>query len=124
MGIEYITEHVALTKCACPCCDLLKVTPGLFSHMKLLEQMRQEMGFAMIITSAYRCPDHNREVGGAVRSWHLLFATDIRPGRGSGFKDQLHGMYKVALSLKWGGIGYYNNFLHLDMRPDPVRWQG
>ncbi len=118
-----ITEHFEIVKCACPCCDMLRITPGLSAHMEKLEGMRRELGFPVIITSAYRCPAHNREVGGAVRSWHLLFATDVRPGRGSGFDDRLKDMYKAALEIRWGGIGYYNNFLHLDMRPEEVRWR-
>ena len=123
MNIEHITKHFELVKCTCPCCDRLKVVPSLFTHMTKLEEMRREVGFPMIITSAYRCPLHNREVGGAVRSWHLLFATDVRPNRGSGFAGRLKRMYKVALSMKWGGIGYYDNFLHLDMRSEVGRWR-
>ena len=126
MTTEHITEHFELAKCACPCCDTLKITPGFFAHMKQLEIMREELGFPVIITSAYRCPAHNREVGGAVRSWHLLFATDVRPSRGSGFEDRLKLMYRAAIAPTWhvwGGIGYYDNFLHLDMRPEEARWR-
>lgn len=123
----HITEHFELIKCACPCCDMLRITPGFFAHMKKLEKMRRELGFPLIITSAYRCPAHNREVGGAVRSWHLLFATDIRPTRmayaGMTMQQRLKLMYKTALGMKWGGIGYYDNFLHLDMRPGEAIWR-
>ena len=118
-----ITEHFTTDEVKCPCCDRIKVVPGFFRHMEKLEEMRQELGFAIIINSGYRCPEHNVEVGGSVESWHMLFATDVRPSWGEGFEHRLKAMYKVALSQKWGGIGYYTNFLHLDMRPEEARWR-
>ena len=119
-----ITEHFTLDECKCPCCDRIKLIPGFYTHMEKLEEMRQELGFAMIINSGYRCPEHNEEVDGSVNSWHMLFATDLRPGWGKGFARKLKTMYRVALIQEWGGIGYYTTFLHLDMRPEQARWRG
>jgi len=119
-----VTEHFDFNDIRCPCCDCLKIVPGLFRHMELLEKMRQEVGFPIIVNSGYRCPEHNKEVNGSSRSWHMLFATDVRPEWGQGFAYKLKAMYKVALVLNWGGIGYYDSFLHLDRRPDEIRWRG
>jgi len=123
----HITDHFTLDECKCPCCDHIRVTPGFYAHMELLEAMRQELGFPIIINSGYRCPVHNASVGGAARSWHLLFATDVRPScvayAGMSIETRLRAMYRVALVQEWGGIGYYNTFLHLDMRPEPARWR-
>lgn len=123
--IKAITKHFSYDEegIRCPCCDRLKIVPGFFSHMKKLEKMRQELGFALIINSGYRCPAHNEAVNGSPRSWHMLFATDVRPTWGKGHTHRLKAMYKVALVQKWGGIGYYGNFLHLDMRPEEARWR-
>ena len=120
-----ITEHFSYDEpgIRCPCCDRLKIVPGFYSHMEKLEQMRQELGFALIINSGYRCPEHNKEVSESTRSWHLLFATDVRPNWGKGFKQKVKAIYKIALAQKWGGIGYYSNRIHLDMRPEEARWR-
>ena len=76
----YITEHFRYTDLICPCCDIVKLTPGVFRHIELLEELRRRAGFEFIITSGYRCPPHNREVGGAPKSWHLLFRHRHRTG--------------------------------------------
>ncbi len=119
-----VTEHFKFEECTCSCCDRLKIVPGFFSHMEKLEEMRKELGFAIIINSGYRCPEHNVEVGGSVRSWHMLFATDVRPSWGKGHIHRVKAIYKVAVVQNWGGIGRYKNFVHLDMRPEETRWRG
>ena len=88
--------------------------------MQKLEELRRELGQAIIINSGFRCTDHNKEVGGKEDSWHLRFATDIRPEDGK----LLHQVYKIALAQEWGGIGLYDSFVHLDCRPVPARWRG
>ena len=128
-----VTEHFKLSRCICPCCDRIKIVPGFFNHMELLEAMRVDLGFPININSAYRCPEHNEDVGGAPKSWHKLFATDVRPNWGPGYQHRLRTMYKFALSLDrifqetkdpkkhFGGIIYHHSFLHLDLRPEPYR---
>ena len=126
---EYVTVHFKLTECVCPCCDRLKIVPGFYSHMELLERMRFKLDFPIIINSGYRCPDHNTAIGGAKRSWHMLFATDIRPAWVAGEDEnawigKLEAMYEAALELNFGGIGRYETFMHLDLRPKKTRWRG
>ena len=118
----YVTKHFMYSDFLCPCCDRLRIVPAFYSHVGLLEQMREDLDFAILINSGYRCKDHNAEVGGAPKSWHLLFATDIRPENND--QDNLRALYKMALSLNFGGIGLYETYLHLDLRPEPVRWRG
>ena len=100
----------------------MKIIPAFYTHLGLLEQMRSELGFDIIINSGYRCPEHNAEVGGAPQSWHLLFATDVSHEDDDSYK--LKAMYKMALNLGFGGIGLYENHIHLDLRPEEVRWRG
>ncbi|MHB9030983.1 MAG: YcbK family protein [Candidatus Latescibacterota bacterium] len=119
---QYVTEHFRYSDFRCPCCSTLKIVPGFYAHLRLLERMRRELGFPIAVNSGYRCEHHNREVGGAAHSWHLLFATDIRPVDGSPAK--LAAMHRAAERLDFGGIGRYDTFLHLDLRPDPARWRG
>ena len=61
-------------------------------------------------------------VGGSPRSWHLLFATDIKSEDDD--QDKLEAMYEIAVTLGFGGIGRYEIHLHLDLRPEEVRWRG
>ncbi len=119
---HYVTEHFLYSDFICPCCDTLKIVPGFYRHTGLLERMRIELGFALAVNSGFRCERHNREVGGAARSWHLLFATDIRPVEHS--PEKLAAMYAAAERLGFTGIGRYDTFLHLDLRPEPARWRG
>jgi len=117
-----VTEHFMYSDFICPCCDMLKIIPAFYDHVSLLEQMRRDLGFDILISSGYRCKDHNAEVGGSPQSWHLLFATDIQPEDNDPHK--LKALYKMALSMKFGGIGLYEAHLHLDLRPGEVRWRG
>jgi uncharacterized protein YcbK (DUF882 family) len=122
----YVTEHFLYSDFVCPCCDTIKIIPAFYRQTAMLEHMRIELGFPIFINSGYRCPNHNREVGGASRSWHLLFATDIRPGDDAGIQhtEALQALYTLAEEMGFGGIGRYETFLHLDLRPEPARWRG
>ena len=111
-----ITEHFRLIKCICPCCKRVKIVKQFFHHMELLEEMRVILGFPIYITSAYRCKEHNTEVGGSKESQHMIFATDVTAKFGNGFKQRLEAMHKMAVRLKFGSIIYHDSFLHLDTR--------
>lgn len=118
----HVTEHFLYSDFICPCCDALKITPGFYAHLRLLERMRRELGFPVAVNSGYRCERHNRAVGGVAESWHLLFATDVRPADND--PEKLAAMYAAAERLGFGGIGRYARFIHLDLRPKPARWRG
>ncbi len=126
---EYVTDHFKYDECKCPCCDRVKIIPVFFRHMELLEQMRVKLVFPIMINSGYRCLDHNKAIGGATRSWHLLFATDVRPAWVSGKDEEeverrLKAMNEEGEALGFGGLGTYNTFMHLDLRPEKTRWFG
>jgi uncharacterized protein YcbK (DUF882 family) len=118
---HHVTEHFLYTDFLCPCCERIRLIPGFTRHVALLERMRRELGFPIAINSAYRCEKHNREVGGVADSWHLLFATDIRPDDGSPVK--LGALFELAEAYGFGGIGRYDTFIHLDLRPEHARWR-
>ena len=117
----YVTEHFMYSDFICPCCDALKVVPGFYNHVRLLEQLRNEAGFPLVITSGYRCKSHNTSVGGGARSWHLLFATDIQPEDRN--PKKLSELCILSQELGFGGIGRYETFLHLDLRKEPMQWR-
>lgn len=119
-----ITKHFTYDECRCPCCDGLRIVDTLYNHMTLLEIMRVRLGFAIIINSGYRCLNHNDAVDGRIKSWHLLFATDVRPCWGTGFDKRLAAMYKTAKDVGFKGIGRYKSRLHLDTRAIQYFYEG
>ena len=118
----YVTEHFKYSDFLCPCCDSLKITPGFYRHVELLEKLRVTAGFPISVVSGYRCRTQNRTFAGGARSWHLLFATDISPGDGS--TEKLATLLTLADELGFGGIGLYETYIHLDLRPETMRWRG
>ena len=112
-----LTANFNLTEFACRHCGAVKIDPALVTR---LQQLRDRVGRPIIITSGYRCEAHNRAVGGATDSQHLLGkAADI----------QVEGMAPDTLAahaeaIGFGGIGIYSNFVHVDTRAGRVRWRG
>ena len=85
-----------------------------------LQAMRTEAGHPLVINSGYRCPAHNRAIGGASRSKHLEgMAADIRiPAISHGDLVKL-----VEKHFKGqGGIGYASSYMHVDTGP-AREWQ-
>lgn len=42
------------------------------SLAQMLQKIREEYGYPIVVSSAYRCPELNRKVGGAVNSEHMF----------------------------------------------------
>jgi uncharacterized protein YcbK (DUF882 family) len=85
-----------------------------------LEQIRQRLGnLPITIHSGYRTVQHNRSVGGRVQSFHLIgMAADFSVAGLPAYQVQSH-------LIDWpGGMGCYQNFTHIDIRPYKARWKG
>jgi len=106
-----LSPHFASAEFACPHCGKVKVTPKL---IKLLEELRKEIGNRpIVITSGYRCIEHNKAVGGHPKSYHTKgLAADIRA---SGIAPI--DLFFEALKLGFSGVGLYDSFVHVDVRP-------
>ncbi len=63
-----LSENFKGSEFACKHCGQLEIHERL---IHLLQQLRTTIGTPMIITSGYRCPTHNRNVGGSSRSLHM-----------------------------------------------------
>jgi uncharacterized protein YcbK (DUF882 family) len=87
--------------------DKILIDAGL---IELLQQIRDHFGSAVKIVSGYRSPAHNRVIGGAPNSQHMLGkAADIQV---KGFPPLEVGQY---LKDHNGGLGVYATFTHVDV---------
>jgi len=92
------------------------------SFIYMLEQARDLAGIPFWINSGFRCPDHNKAVGGKEDSAHLKgLAADI----------DCNGSYirlvilRSLLIVGFSRIGIGKNFIHVDLdieKPRKVIW--
>ena len=115
-----VSKHFKLNEFACPCCKKVMLHPRLLAN---LVELRKILERPVVVTSGYRCPKYNQEVGGVISSYHCIgLAADAM------VKDiDLLVLLEVCENLDFNGIGFYENkgFLHLDVRPTKrARWRG
>ncbi len=81
------------------------------SFLKKLDKARELYGKPMIINSAFRTPEHNKEVGGKPNSAHLYgLAVDIRvDGSRSRFE-----ITTALIEIGFNRIGVAKSFIHVD----------
>lgn len=86
----------------------------------VLEDLRAHFGKPVRSNSACRCLDYNKAVGGVDNSYHTKsMASDttvdgVEPDR---VYEYLNNKY-----FNKYGIGRYNTFTHIDVRPNKARW--
>ncbi len=115
-----ISRNFRLREFHCRHCQTAKLSPTL---IQIMQRIRDETGRPIVITSGYRCPTHNRNVGGAAGSMHL---------RGMAADFRIVGMsteqaYQIALRhFGRGGVARGRTFVHGDVRwvigRPPARW--
>lgn len=107
-------------KCKCNNCSCDTVDSFLLA---VLEVIRDHFGKPVAVSSGHRCKQHNADEGGGEDSQHLdgraadISIKDVSP----------HAIAREANALLhgMGGIGLYENFVHIDTRTNgPARWEG
>jgi hypothetical protein len=92
------------------------------AFMRKLDLIREDAGFPFIITSGYRSPGWNAQVGGSANSAHMDgLAADIRVLTDA----QRTALVKAALKHGVTRFGWGRNYLHIDMdtsKPQHVVW--
>jgi len=85
-----------------------------------LQQLRDKLDVPLVINSAYRCPERNKQVDGAEYSQHLYGkAVDISLHT---IPLQIEEIKRIAKQIGFRGIGLYNTFIHLDVRENFANW--
>lgn len=119
-----LSQHFTSQEFACGCANCQGQPsarePMNYKFVKRLQVMREIFGQAMVISSGYRCPEHNRAVGGVAGSYHVRGrAADISLAS-SADRYELLG---AAIKAGFTGIGIGATFLHVDDRDTtPVVW--
>lgn len=103
------------------CCKTVKLDMEL---VKILQNIRDNFNQPVTVTSGYRCPTHNKAVGGVSNSYHTKGqAADIVVKNVSPTE-----VAKYAESIGVLGIGCYTgsdgNFVHIDTREKKAFWWG
>jgi len=100
--------------------DEFIVDNRVYALSNVFEAIRDMYGKPIEILSAYRTPSHNRKIGGARNSQHVLGrALDLKPPKGVTLERFYDDIRDNAAKLGLGGIGKYKTFVHVDIRQSP-----
>jgi len=120
-----LTKNFSLEEfeCKCGCKMPAFVKENVKELAENLQVLRDVVG-RIDLTNAYRCKEHNADVGGSTNSQHIKGkAADIKsntlsPSEIASIVEDLMKNEK----FKTGGIGIYNTFTHVDIRGVRARW--
>ncbi len=109
MDREQLSEHFYKDEFRCPCCGQGGVSVRV---VELLEKIRKFCGHPLKIDSGFRCGKHNKEVGGAPKSDHLIgYAADIFCQDGATRRDLLKACFDAEVPV----IGIKRNCIHISI---------
>ncbi len=111
---KMIRENISIREAACPCCGELP-SDRLLDR---LQSLRELCGFPLKFTSIYRCPNHNKMIGGHPNSAHPLGAQKNAYGAAdiSIHKRYAKKRFKIIFSafrLKFNCLEVCNLHLHV-----------
>jgi len=119
-----LSRNFTLDELACKCGKCDTTVEEINSNLVYqLQKLRDSFGLPIKIASGYRCPEHNKAIGGAPNSQHMRgTAVDIctRHLRG----EQRYQLIQLIFRLStFNGVGIGGGRLHVDVRAGtPVMW--
>lgn len=111
--MRYFTE----SEFACKHCGEIKMGQAFLA---MVDELRHRCGFPLVISSGYRCPEHNQRVSttGPNGPHTTGRAVDIAVSR-----HRAHDVLRHAMAMGFTGIGVNqkgaSRFIHLDMLREP-----
>lgn len=102
-------NHFQLAEFNCPCCGKHSMD-ALF--LVALDRAREFAGVPFQITSGYRCPKHNAEVGSTSTNHTSGKAADIAAADVTTRGKIVKGLYLAGFTRV--GISFKNGFVHVD----------
>jgi len=115
-----LSEHFDDSEVKCRCCGKMPPDGLPDGLLDKLEELRAAVGKPLVCFSWYRCPEHNKKVGGAPKSQHMSGkAVDL-----SAAAIGVDNLAAAAEKVGFDGIGKYykQNFVHVDVRGYKARW--
>lgn len=109
----YLTRNFSEKELSCPCGDCDSKVD--YDFLLLLQSLRTNCGHALTINSAFRCPAHNKKVGGTKSSQHLK-GTAVDISTKGWTAEKKHKLMKLAFAMGFKGVAQGKSFIHLDMR--------
>jgi len=102
-----------------------EVLKNLTELAKNLEVLRKHLGQPIRVTSGFRSKEHNKKIGGALNSFHVLgMAADIQVAKVK--PEDVAKAIELLIKegkMKEGGIGIYKTWTHYDVRNVKARWK-
>lgn len=129
---EKLTDHFAIGELACHCKrhtwkDRSHLPPGGIARLRqtanFLEKLRERFNSPIHVFSCYRCPSHNKAVGGVKGSIHLIGkAADIKV-----IEIDPQTVQQIILDEFYGnlvhGLGAGKSYTHVDWGDRIAKWK-
>jgi zinc D-Ala-D-Ala carboxypeptidase len=115
---KYVSGHIMLSEYRCPCCGAIPYDTESLAHRELFqayEDIRSTLKRPLRITSGFRCPKHNADIGGEPLSIHLFgLALDIDAVDIGEVETLVTAVNLVAPNLRMGVGIKTGTFIHVD----------
>lgn len=119
-----LARNFTLDELACKCGCETNASDIDSNFIYQLQKLREAFGLPIYINSGYRCPEHNKAIGGSKNSQHMFGkAADLDLTRYNA-ADKYRLMQLVFRLGTFRGVGIESSFVHVDTRSGniPVFW--
>jgi len=119
--------NISEFKCKCGKCEIPNGMPP-DALIDLLIEIREHFNKPLIINSGYRCESHNKKIGGATHSRHVVGDAVDFTIKDFKTKDVFEYIIKkynnepLGLAISINPNNEYSGFIHLDTRGKKARW--